>query len=193
MRTPFQQTWIPLAAALFVVGCGGRREAPKPAPQPTVNKPVAKPPLFSSGVVKVTNGRFSLPSPHGLILDFKTPRGQADVQSQLMRLHDVDGTLYERGKPSIHVRAPLVSVYLSRHVVILESGVTADSLSRSAGFRSDRLEWRWTEQNGLTATGNVQFRQGSAVVRAGRLVADVDLRRAVLTENPVASAPESGV
>ena len=128
----------------------------------------------------------------GTVWTLRSPQMGIEMPSQVSTVKNVDATLYEAGRPSIRVRSPEAAFDREQGVLELRRGVVAQSLLYPERFTADRIVWRWQERNGLDVSGHVHFEKGATVVTAGRLVADVELKAARLSENPVARVKESG-
>lgn len=165
-------------------GCGRqRRETTGKAPPPAVVAPNP----FDRTKLTVERGVFYQRAGSQIVAELHSPLLTAHPGSAVGQLESVEGYFYQNGKRSLHFRAPLASIDDRRRLVILDKGITAESLLAPSRFSAARVEWRWTVPNGLIATGGVQFQRAATTITAGRMEADVALHRARLLEHPVAT------
>lgn len=145
------------------------------------------------GSVTVNNAAIFEKGKNGLVWELRSPQAAVNTGAEMAELTRVDGTLYENGKAALHVKAPRVMVDRHQHTVMLDEGAEAESLLEPETFHADRMVWNWEQRDGVEAVGHIQFKRGATSITAGRLLADVGLRRARLLDGPVAISPAAGV
>ena len=110
-------------------------------------------------------------------LQAKALQGQSDNQQAEGTLTEVQGWLYQKGKPVLKFTARYARAHSERREVEAWGNVRAISNVSRARLQADRILWQ-ARADKIIATGNVIIQWGEFVLRDEHLTLDTALQRA---------------
>lgn len=91
-------------------------------------------------------------------------------------LRNVQGILYQRGKPALHIQAHYARADKRTERIVAWQQVQARSQVNQAELQADKIVWEW-EKDLLTVEGNVRLRWQKLELTDQQLQADTALKR----------------
>jgi hypothetical protein len=172
--------------ALILVGCGRTPGAPKvsvklrtASSRQTARPPVALPKqqIGSAPQMDITQKGVSLRWVENGQLRM-TARATFLTGNEVTRrgtLSNFSGELYENGKLTAAIRAPMVEVDEAKRIIIASGGVSLKSLERKTKVRAKWIKWYEKDQR-VVGNGGVKIESTMGTLEGAAFVADTGLK-----------------